>query len=308
MQKGLILRSTGLWYEVANEDGHIYKGRLRGKMKLDGLKVTNPVAVGDYVNFEVEDITENTVIIHSIVARENYIIRKSTHKTSHSHILAANLDQALLIATLALPRTSMGFIDRFLVSAESFRIPVFLVFNKTDVLSEEGIALQTELCKLYEKIGYESLQISALEDANFDALHQKLLNKKTLIAGHSGVGKSTLLNRLAPNLHQKTAMISNYSQKGVHTTTFAEMFEIKPQTYLIDTPGIKELGLVDIADAEIGHYFPEMRELLGQCRYHNCTHSKEPACVVLQAVKDGQIATSRYESYLSLLLGLDTRY
>ena len=307
MQKGLILRSTGSWYEVANEDGHIYKGRLRGKIKLDNLKVTNPIAVGDYVGFEVEDVAENTVIISKIFERENYIIRKSTHKTGHGHIIAANLDQAFLIATLALPRTSMGFIDRFLVSAESFRIPVFLVFNKTDILSEEGLVLQAELCRLYEKIGYECLQISALEDTNFDLLNQKLHHKKTLIAGHSGVGKSTLLNRIAPNIHQKTAKVSNYSQKGVHTTTFAEMFEIKSQTYFIDTPGIKELGLVDIEGTEVGHYFPEMRELLGKCRYHNCKHFNEPDCAVLKAVKSGEIAVSRYESYLSILSGEDNR-
>jgi ribosome biogenesis GTPase len=307
MQKGLILRSTGSWYEVANEDGHIYQGRLRGKIKLGELKVTNPIAVGDYVAFEVEDITENTAIISKIYPRENCIIRKSTHKTAYGHIIAANLDQAFLIATLAFPRTSLGFIDRFLVSAESFRIPVFLVFNKTDILSEEGLELQDQYCKLYEKIGYKCLQISALEDQNLDLLNEKLAHKKTLIAGHSGVGKSTLLNRLAPNLHLKTANISNYSQKGVHTTTFAEMFEIKPQTYLIDTPGIKELGLMDMENAEIGHYFPEMRALLGQCRYHNCTHIHEPDCAIQKAIKNGEIAVSRYESYWSMLMGEDNR-
>lgn len=306
-EKGLILRSTGSWYEVANEDGHIYRGRLRGKIKLDELKVTNPIAVGDYVHFEVEDVIENTAIITDIIARENYIIRQSTHKTAHGQIIAANLDQAFLVATLAMPRTSMGFIDRFLVAAESFRIPVFVVFNKTDILTDEGLAIQKELCDLYEKIGYTCLEISALEDADLNHLHQKLANKKTLIAGHSGVGKSTLLNRLAPNLNLRTAKISNYSQKGVHTTTFAEMFEIKPQTYIIDTPGIKELGLMDMGENEISHYFPEMRNLLGACRYNNCTHLNEPSCAVIEAVKKGEIAHSRYESYLGMILPDDNR-
>lgn len=306
-EKGLILRSTGSWYEVANEDGHIYRGRLRGKIKLDELKVTNPIAVGDYVYFEVEDVIENTAVITEIIARENYIIRQSTHKTAHGQIIAANLDQAFLVATLAMPRTSMGFIDRFLVAAESFRIPVFVVFNKTDILSDEGLTIQKELCNMYEKIGYPCLEISALEDADLTHLHQKLANKKTLIAGHSGVGKSTLLNRLAPNLNLRTAKISNYSQKGVHTTTFAEMFEIKPQTYIIDTPGIKELGLMDMGENEISHYFPEMRNLLGKCRYNNCSHINEPNCAVIEAVKSGEIAQSRYESYVGMILPDDNR-
>jgi ribosome biogenesis GTPase len=307
MQKGLILRSTGSWYEVANADGHIYQGRLRGKNKLGSQKVTNPIAVGDYVSFEIEDLNENKVIIAHVLPRENYIARQSPHKTAHGHIIAANIDQALILATLAMPRTSLGFIDRFLVTAEAFRIPTFVIFNKTDILTEEGIAYQTELCQTYEAIGYQCLQISALADSNFDLLLQKLTSKKTLIAGHSGVGKSTLLNRLAPNLHQKTSSISNYSSKGTHTTTFAEMFEIFPQTYLIDTPGIKELGLTDIPPEDIAHYFPEMREMLGQCRYHNCIHANEPDCVVKKAVEEGNIALSRYHSYLSMFGGQDNR-
>jgi ribosome biogenesis GTPase / thiamine phosphate phosphatase len=307
MQKGLIIRSTGLWYEVANADGHIYTGRLRGKNKLAAHKVTNPIAVGDYVHFEIEDTEENRVIIHEILPRQNYISRQSPHKTNHGHIIAANIDQAFILATLAMPRTSLGFIDRCLVTAEAFRIPTFVVFNKTDILSEEGQAYQTELCQLYAKIGYQSLQISALADENFNLLLDLISQKKTLIIGHSGVGKSTLLNRLAPNLTQKTSGISNYSQKGVHTTTFAEMFEILPQTYVIDTPGIKELGLDDMPTEDIAHYFPEMRQLLGQCRYHDCTHINEPACAVKQAVEQGQISLTRYHSYLSMASGQDNR-
>ncbi len=305
--RGLILRSTGSWYEVATDNGKIYKGRLRGKIKLDGLKVTNPIAVGDYVQFELENETENTVVIHSIDNRENYIIRQSTHKKHHGHIIAANLDQTMLIATLGQPRTSLGFIDRFLVSAESFRIPSLIVFNKTDILSEEGLAFQQELCDLYESLGSICFQLSALQDPEFDRLWEHLNNKKTLIAGHSGVGKSTLLNRLSPHLDLATSEISDYSQKGVHTTTFATMYEVRPQTYLIDTPGIKELGLVAIPPEDLGHYFPEMRALLGLCKYHNCTHTNEPQCAVLKAVEAGKIALSRYESYLSMFSGEDNR-
>ena len=307
MQNGLILRSTGSWYDIRNEDGHLYKGRLKGKFKIMGLKVTNPIAVGDRVQFEVEDIAENTAVITNIEPRTNYIIRQSVHKTAHGHILAANIDQAVMLATLAMPRTSMGFIDRFLVTAEAFRISTTIVFNKTDILHEEGLAFQQEIIDLYEKIGYNCLVTSATRGDGVDAFRELLAQKTTLLSGHSGVGKSSLVNAIAPTLNLRTNEVSTFANKGVHTTTFAEMFELAPDTYIIDTPGIKELGLVEMAKEEISHYFPEMRARLNQCRFNNCLHVNEPGCAVKAAVAEGDIAESRFMSYLSMLDGGDNR-
>ncbi len=307
MSQGLVIRSTGSWYDVRNEDGHIYRARLKGKFKIKGLKVTNPIAVGDRVQFEVEDEAENTAIISDIDPRENYIIRQSVHKTAHGHILAANLDQAVMIITLAFPRTSMGFVDRFLVTAESFRIPTTLVFNKSDLLGETGLAFQQEVVDLYEHIGYNCLVTSATEGAGIEAFRHLLDHKVTLLAGHSGVGKSSLVNAVAPGLDLRTTEVSTFANKGVHTTTFAEMFELTPGTFIIDTPGIKELGLMDTSKVEIGHYFPEMRERLNQCRYANCLHLNEPGCAIKDAVEAGEIAESRYSSYQSMMDGGDNR-
>lgn len=304
---GLVIRSTGSWYDVRMHDGHILQCRLKGKFKIKGFKVTNPIAVGDKVVFDIEDKNENTGIISEILPRENYIIRQSVHKTAHGHLLASNLDQAILIATLTFPRTSLGFIDRFLVSAESFRIPTLLVFNKFDILSDEGIEYQKELAELYENLGYRCIFTSATEKMGIEEFREALKNKVSLVSGHSGVGKSTLINAIAPNLDLATSEVSTYANKGVHTTTFAEMFEIEPDTFIIDSPGIKELGLADIEAEEISHYFPEMRELLGECRFHNCQHINEPACAVKEAVAEGNIAESRYMSYLSMVEGGDTR-
>ncbi|TAD99775.1 MAG: ribosome small subunit-dependent GTPase A [Bacteroidetes bacterium] len=303
-QKGLIMRSTGSWYEVQNEQGQILKGRLRGKIKLQGLKVTNPIAVGDHVFYEEEG--EGQIIITDIEERQNYIVRKSPQKGAFGHLLAANLDQAILVATVAMPRTSLGFLDRFLVSAESFRIPTVVVFNKIDILSEQEQQILEEYCNIYEKIGYPCLKVSALE-SDLTELENLLEGKKTLVSGHSGVGKSTLINRIAPQIHQKTDIISNFANKGKHTTTFAEMFEIRKNTYFIDTPGIKELGLKDMERSEISHYFPEMREVLGQCKYPNCMHINEPKCEIKTQVLEGKIAESRYKSYLSMLDDDDNR-
>ncbi|GAB4025725.1 ribosome small subunit-dependent GTPase A [Spirosoma koreense] len=307
MQNGLVIRSTGSWYDVRNEDGHVFQGRLKGKFKIKGLKVTNPIAVGDRVTFDVEDESQNTAIITYIAPRENYIIRQSVHKTAHGHILAANLDQAVLLATLTLPRTSLGFIDRFLVSAESFRIPTTIVFNKTDILNDEGLAYQQEIMDMYERIGYHCLSTSATEGEGVDAFRQLLDHKITLLSGHSGVGKSSLVNAIAPDLNLRTNEVSTFANKGVHTTTFAEMFELAPSTYIIDTPGIKELGLIDTEKEEISHYFPEMRDRLNQCRFHNCLHLNEPGCAIKEAVAEGAIAESRYMSYLSMMEGEDNR-
>ncbi|GAB4002504.1 ribosome small subunit-dependent GTPase A [Spirosoma daeguense] len=304
---GLVIRSTGSWYDVRDPDGHVFQGRLKGKFKIKGLKVTNPIAVGDKVAFEIEDVTENTAVITDIAPRENYIIRQSVHKTAHGHILAANIDQAVLLATLTLPRTSLGFIDRFLVSAESFRIPTVVVFNKTDILNEDGLAYQQEIMEMYEQIGYTCLATSAMEGEGVDTFRQLLDHKVTLLSGHSGVGKSSLVNAISPDLNLRTNEVSTFANKGVHTTTFAEMFELAPATFIIDTPGIKELGLIDTSKEEIGHYFPEMRDRLNECRFHNCLHINEPGCAIKDAVAEGEIAESRYMSYLSMMEGGDNR-
>lgn len=305
---GLVLRSTGSWYEVQDlELLTIWKCRLKGKFKHLDLKVTNPVAVGDVVDVEIENEQQRTAIISAIHTRENYIARRSVHKTGHAHILAANLDQAALVVTLTFPKTSLGFIDRFLVTTESFRIPTLLVFNKQDILAPEWLDLQEDIVSLYRGIGYDCLLTDALSGAGLDTLKAKLLGKKTLLSGHSGVGKSTLMNQLYPGLNLKTQQVSTYANKGVHTTTFAEMHACGEDTYIIDSPGIKELGLSGIAPEEISHFFPEMRSLLNTCRFHNCLHVEEPGCSVKQAVAEDRIGISRYESYLSMLSNQDNR-
>jgi len=306
MKEGLVIKSTGSWYSVL-AGGEIYECRLRGKLKLKGAKTTNPIAVGDRVFFDVEDEREKTGILKDVAPRDNYIIRKSPHKTAHGHIIAANLDQAIVIATMIYPRTSLGFIDRFLVTAESFRIPAAIVFNKKDLLDEEALKIYGELKAVYEKIGYPCLLISAETGEGLDDFKGMLKGKKTLLSGHSGVGKSTLLNKIAPGLQLKTAEVSDFAEKGVHTTTFAEMFRIGEDTFVIDTPGIKELGLIDIVPEEVSHFFPEMRELFGECKYYNCTHTHEPGCAVIEAVENGTIAPSRFQSYLSMLADEDNR-
>ena len=301
------MKSTGSWYQVL-VDEHTYACRLRGKFKIKGMKVTNPIAVGDRVILEIEDTQENTGVITDILPRENYIIRKLTRKAYHGHLLAANLDQAVLIATLMFPRTSLGFIDRFLVSAESFRIPAVVIFNKADLLSEEQQRLQEELMELYTSLNYRCLAVSALSESSVPPVQEIIDGKVSLFSGHSGVGKSTLLNRIAPDsAQQRTAEASSFANKGVHTTTYAEMFLVSPDTFVIDTPGIKELGLMDIQDGELGHYFPEMRDLLGACRFHNCIHAQEPGCAVREAVDEETIDASRYHSYLSMLEDDDNR-
>lgn len=301
--EGRVFKSTGLWYEVIDKKGNRVKCRLRGKIKLQGLKVSNPIAVGDSVEFFIEDNEAETGVIKTILPRTNYIIRKATKKSKQSHILASNLDQAILMATVGSPKTSLGFIDRFLVTAESFRIPVTILYNKSDLLNQEAIENVEKLGQLYSKLGYESYLISVLENTSLPLIENILKGKTSLIAGHSGVGKSSLLNQLAPHLKLKTAEISKFADKGVHTTTFAEMFEIANDTFLVDTPGIKELGLFDIRPEEIAHYFPEMRDLLGQCKFHNCTHMHEPECAIKNAITNGLIADSRYASYFSMYNG-----
>ena len=303
--EGLVLKSTGLWYDVKTANGELMKCRLRGKLRLSGSKITNPVAVGDYIEFEPEK--EGSGIITGIKPRENYIIRKSTRKSHHGHMIAANIDQAILIASLIFPRTSLGFIDRYLVAAESFRIPAKIIFNKADLLDPEQAELQEFLREIYAEIGYESLLISATRDENFDQVWKWLRGKKSLLSGHSGVGKSTLLNRLDSSLKIATNEVSTFADKGIHTTTFATMYELETDTFVIDTPGIKELGLLEMEAWEISHYFPEMREQLGNCRFNNCLHINEPGCSVLKALEEGKISELRYESYLSMIMDEDNR-
>jgi ribosome biogenesis GTPase len=309
--EGLIMRTTGSWYNVrSDEDGSMWQCRLRGKFKiiLDQKKTTNPIAVGDRVVWETENENEKTGLITDILPRDNYIIRKSVHKkTAHSHILAANIEQAILIATLAYPRTSLGFVDRFLVTAESFDIPARIIFNKTDLLEEEGRTFLDELKNIYEPLGYPCLFTSTLTGEGIDEFHALLKGKISLLSGHSGVGKTSLVNTISPSFNLPTKEVSDFAEKGVHTTTFAEMFELEPDTFIIDAPGIKELGLVEMAKEELHHFFPEMSKRFGECKYYNCLHLNEPDCAILHAVEKGEIASSRYSSYLSMIEGDDNR-
>lgn len=273
---------------------------------MQGITTTNPVAVGDVVEFEMEPEQESGVIT-KLHQRKNYIIRKAINLSKQAQIIAANLDQALLVVTLASPRTSLGFIDRFLVTAEAYDIPARLIFNKVDLFSDEGLEILADLKAVYEKIGYPCFEVSALEGTNIDKVQKLLKDKVTLFSGHSGVGKSSLINALLPNLDLRTHMVSEWSDKGMHTTTFAEMFELPQGGFIIDTPGIRELGVIDIEKNELSHFFPEMRSRMNQCRFNNCRHINEPGCAVLEALEEGDIELSRYESYLSIYHGNDTR-
>lgn len=304
--RGLVTKSTGSWYQVLGDDGISYDCRIKGKFRTKGIKTTNPVAVGDWVRFDLES-SEETGVITTLEPRKNYIIRRSVNLSKQTQILGANLDQAVLVVTLASPPTSLGFIDRFLVTAEAYSIPAVLVFNKLDLFSEAGLEILKEYKAIYEKIGYPCYDVSALDGTHVGVLEEILKDKVTLVSGHSGVGKSTLINRLVPGLDLRTGRISDWSDKGKHTTTFAEMIELPFGGKLIDTPGIRELGIVDIERAELSHFFPEMRNYLNKCKFNNCRHINEPGCVVLDAVEHGDIEGSRYESYLSMYSNEDNR-
>jgi ribosome biogenesis GTPase len=304
--KGRVIKSTGSWYLVRTEDT-IVSARLKGKFKQDELKLTNPIAVGDWVALDREPGQE-TAVIHDILPRENYVIRKSTRKQHFSHIIASNLDQAILVITMKKPRTSFGFIDRFLVATESYGIPTLLVVNKMDQLSgEEEKEWLQDIHDIYSPLGYKVLELSALKDSNLaETFIPFVEGKSSLISGHSGVGKSTLLNAVIPGARQDTKEVSDSSAKGVHTTTFAELFLLPGSGDLIDTPGIKEFGILDVEDEELSHFFPEMRVYLGQCKYNNCTHVNEPGCVVLKKLEEGYIHPYRYQSYLNILTEEDS--
>ncbi|MET3977950.1 ribosome biogenesis GTPase [Mucilaginibacter sp. UYP25] len=303
--QGLITKSTGSWYQVRSGDETI-DCRIKGKFRIKGITTTNPLAVGDVVDFDMEP-EQGTGIITNLHQRKNYIIRKSINLSKQAQIIAANLDRALLVVTLASPRTSLGFIDRFLVTAEAYDIPACLIFNKLDLFSKEGLEILADYQAIYENIGYPCYSVSALEGTNIDHVQELLKDKVTLFSGHSGVGKSSLINRLLPDLDLRTHMVSEWSDKGMHTTTFAEMFELPQGGSIIDTPGIRELGVIDIEKEVLSHFFPEMRKRMNQCRFNNCRHINEPGCAVLQALEDGDISLSRYDSYLSIYNGNDTR-
>lgn len=304
--EGLITKSTGSWYQVVTNDGQKYDCRIKGIFRTKGITTTNPIAVGDIVDFEMEP-EQGTGVITNLHQRKNYIIRKSINLSKQAQIIAANLDQALLIVTLASPRTSLGFIDRFLVTAEAYGIPAALVFNKFDLFSDEGLEILADYKAIYENIGYPCYEVSASNGTNVEQVSEIIKGKMTLFSGHSGVGKSSLINALVPELKLRTTQISEWHDKGVHTTTFAEMFELPQGGYIIDTPGIRELGVIDIEKNELSHFFPEMRALLNQCRFNSCRHINEPGCAVIKAVEEGNIELSRYESYLSIYNGNDTR-
>jgi ribosome biogenesis GTPase / thiamine phosphate phosphatase len=304
--EGLVIKSTGSWYQVETGTGKVVDGRIKGKFRTRDIKTTNPVAVGDRVTIEPEP-DQDTGVIKALADRKNYIIRKSVNLSKQAQIIAANLDQAFLVVTLASPRTSTGFIDRFLVTAEAYDIPAGLVFNKIDLYSEEGMEILAAYEEIYKKAGYPCYEVSAMEGTNVTQLEELLQDKITLISGHSGVGKSTLINKLLPGIALRTGEISEWSDKGQHTTTFAEMHKLPKGGYLIDTPGIRELGIIDISQQELGHFFPEIRERMHSCRFNNCRHINEPGCAVLEAVENGGMEASRYDSYLSIYHGNDTR-
>lgn len=306
MMKGLVTKSTGSWYQVRTEQGEVYLARIQGKFRTQGIRTTNPVAVGDWVDIQIEP-GQDTAVITRLHDRRNYMIRKSINLSHEAQIIAANLDQAYLVVTLASPPTSLGFIDRFLVTAEAYGIPAGLIFNKLDLFSEEGLEVLDTFRSLYETIGYPCYQVSALEGTHLSDLKAVFKDKTTLISGHSGAGKSTLINALVPELNLRTGNISSWSDKGKHTTTFAEMVELPFGGQIIDTPGIQEFGIIDIEPRELSHYFPEMRALIHDCKFNDCRHLLEPGCAVLDAVEAGEIAPDRYESYLSIYRGNDTR-
>lgn len=297
--KGLVIKNTGSWYTVKTDDGQLIESKIKGNFRLKGIRSTNPVAVGDHV--EIITNQEGTAFISAIEDRCNYIIRKSPNLSKQSHILAANVDQALLVVTVNYPQTSTTFIDRFLASAEAYSVPVVLVFNKHDLLSEEELHYEKMMCTLYETVGYKCVEISAETGEGVEQLFPILKDKISLLSGNSGVGKSTLINRLIPHASQRTAEISDAHNTGMHTTTFSEMIELPGGGYLIDTPGIKGFGTFDIEKEELTSYFKEIFHFSKECRFSNCTHTHEPGCAVIKAVEDHFIAASRYQSYLSML-------
>ncbi len=297
--RGLVVKNTGSWYQVCTDNGATIDCKVKGNFRLKDIRSTNPVAVGDRVSIETNN--EGTAFITAIEDRKNYIIRRSSNLSKQSHIIAANLDQACLIVTINYPITTTTFIDRFLATAEAYRVPVSIIFNKKDRYNGEEKKYLEAVIHLYETIGYPCYLVSARMDDELDAIKNLLINKITLFSGHSGVGKSTLINRLIPGINLKTGNISEYHNKGTHTTTFSEMIPLSEGGYIVDTPGIKGFGIFDMEKVEISHYFPEIFKFSNQCKFNNCTHQKEPGCAVIKAVEDSYISESRYRSYLNML-------
>lgn len=297
--RGLVIKNTGSWYQVKTEDEKLVDCKIKGNFRLKGIRSTNPIAVGDYVHIIVNN--EGTAFINEIEDRKNYIIRRASNLSKQSHILAANLDQCMLIVTINYPETSTIFIDRFLATAEAYRIPVSIIFNKTDRYDEDETRYLDGLINLYTYIGYPCYKVSALNQTGIEAIRTALTDKVTLLSGNSGVGKSTLINAILPDLEVKTGEISDYHNKGMHTTTFSEMFPLPQGGWIIDTPGIKGFGTFDMEEEEVGHYFKEIFEHSANCKYGNCTHRHEPGCAVRQAVEEHLISESRYSSYLNML-------
>lgn len=305
--KARVYKSTGSWYILKDQQGHQYNGRIKGVLKIDDITSTNPIAVGDWVEADMENELEDTITITHIADRKNYIARVSPHKKIQHHIIASNLDQALLFATLREPRTSQGFIDRFLITAEAYHIPAIIVFNKADIYRSKEMEKYAELEDMFQKIGYTVALVSVKNGDGISGLKALLQHKTTLISGHSGVGKSTFINAVFPEMGLRTQEVSGWSGKGLHTTTFAEMFDLPGGGSIIDTPGIRELGLVGISKQELSHYFPEMRRLINNCQFNNCLHMNEPGCAVKDAVNAGKIHIDRYVSYCSILDSIDER-
>lgn len=304
--KGVVLKSTGSWYQVRSfESGELFNCRIKGKFRVAGIKSTNPIAVGDVVHFHLEDHQEGQGIISAIQDRKNYIVRKSVNLSKQVHIIASNMDQALLVTTLAQPMTSSGFMDRFLSTAEAYSIPTIIVFNKIDLYDEEEMMELEYREAVYSAIGYKVLKTSAMQGIGLEKLKEELKDKTTLLSGHSGVGKSTLVNAVEPNLDLRTGTVSLSHRKGQHTTTFAEMHPLRMGGDVIDTPGIKGFGMVNMKKEEISHFFPEIFALSEQCRFHNCMHLNEPECAVKSALEENKIAPTRYESYLNQLNDYD---
>jgi ribosome biogenesis GTPase len=297
--EALVYKSTGSWYQVKGADGKMMQARVKGKLKMDDITSTNPVAVGDWVDLAVDPVTREANIT-GVHTRRNYINRQSPHRRHQHHIVASNLDQCLLFATLREPRTSLGFIDRFLVTAEAFHVPAILVFNKLDIYREKEKDALQEIQAIYGPIGYRVMALSLQTGEGLPQLMDCLQGKTTLISGHSGVGKSTFINSVMPDTALRTQDVSDWSGKGMHTTTFAEMFDLPQGGHLIDTPGIREMGIVSVKQEELSHYFPEMRDRLTQCKFNNCQHIQEPGCAIKDAVSDGNIREERYLSYLSI--------
>lgn len=305
--KVLVYKSTGSWYAVKDGSGHFYNARIKGIFKIDDITSTNPIAVGDEVEIEIEDETAGTAVITKIYDRKNYINRQSPRVKYQQHIIASNLDQSILVATLKEPRTSQGFIDRYLVVCEMHHVPAIIVFNKTDIYRKKENDNAERLSVMYASLGYKTYFVSAEKNTGIDALQDLLHNKTTLLSGHSGVGKSSLINLLLPQQNIKTQDVSGWSGKGMHTTTFATMYDIPLGGRIIDTPGIRELATTDLEKQELSHYFPEMRMRLQDCEYNNCLHINEPNCAIKQAVINGDIYEDRYVSYVNILDSMESK-